>query len=282
MKTKNLLFTGIFAMGGIMLLSSCSKEDQTTEEQLSDETVALVKESTNSDMLVEETDASIEEAIAYTEEENMQTKSASAESDCAVITYSPEDGRLPQSITIDFGDGCESIRGLTRSGSITILLTDTLRNPGAEYSVTFNNYKVENTSISGTKSMENTGTKEAPAFSEESQLELTTPSGIVITKSKSITREWIEGMDTYSLIDDVFLLSGSSEVSSTAGRSYSYTITDPLKIARTCENILSGVAEIDWSGQSEPVTIDYGDGECDWKVYVSRARRIIRRQLMLN
>jgi hypothetical protein len=136
--------------------------------------------------------------------------------------------------------------------------------------------------VTGTKSARNTGTKEAPSFTEEMDLMLTTPSGIEIQKQKTITREWIEGMDTYTLVDDVFLLSGSANVTSSSGRSYAYMITEPLKIARTCENILEGVMVINWSGQEEDVTIDYGDGECDWKVYVSRARRIIRRQVYLD
>ncbi|RKD92046.1 hypothetical protein [Mangrovibacterium diazotrophicum] len=283
MKTRNFLVVGILIAGATLSFSACSKDDNNTpEDELSDETIALVQESANGDMLEEELDASVQEAIAYTEENAMQTKSASAESDCAVITYTPEDGTFPRTISVDFGEGCESIRGVTRSGSITILLTDTLKNTGAEYTVTFNNYQVENTTITGSKSVTNIGTPAAPSFTDESQLELTTPAGIVITKSKSIIREQIEGIDTYSVVDDVFLISGSSATSSSAGRSYSYIIVDPLKVARTCENILSGVAEINWNGQSEPVTIDYGDGDCDWKVYVSRARRIIRRQVLLN
>jgi len=46
----------------------------------------------------------------------------------------------PKTITIDFGEGCEGPRGFTRSGIITITITDTLRNPGAEYQATFDNF----------------------------------------------------------------------------------------------------------------------------------------------
>lgn len=283
MKTRNFLLAGIITFSGMIALTSCENDDNdVSSEELSTETIDLVKESSTTEMIEEEIDASVSEAIGYSEEESSGLKSTSVESECATVTVLPEDGSFPKTITIDFGDGCEGNSGLTRSGSIIITITDTLRNPGAEYSTTFNNYTVENISVTGTKTVENTGTEDAPSFTEESDFSFTTPSNIVIDKQKSITRTWIEGMDTYVLVDDVFLISGSADVNSSSGRSYSYIITEPLKISRNCVNILEGEMEITWSGHEESVTIDYGDGECDWKVYVSRARRIIRRAVFLN
>ena len=282
MKTKILFVAGIVTLSGMAIFTSCDNDNTVAEEELGTETIELVKESSSTEMIEEETDASINEAIAYSEQQSTTLKSATTASECATITMLPDDGTFPKTITIDFGDGCTGTRGLTRSGSISITISDSLRNPGAEYSVTFDQYMIEGFAITGTRSVENTGTKDAPSFTEETSLSLTTPGGIVIEKQKSVSREWIEGTDTYALSDDVFLLSGSAQVSSTAGRSYSYDIIEPLKVARTCENILEGIIEITWSGKEEPVTIDYGDGECDWKVYVSRARRIIRRTVFLN
>lgn len=282
MKTQKILLAGLIAFSGMLALTSCSKDDDQGSEELSTETVALVKESASTETIEETIDASIHEAIADAEEQNSGPGPVSVESTCATVTVSPEDGSFPRTITIDFGDGCDGVNGMTRSGSIVVTLSDTLCNPGTEYVVAFSNYNVENFAVSGTKNVENTGTREAPSFTEESNLTFTMPSGIVITKHKSITRDWIEGMDTDTFVDDVFLISGSAEVSSSAGRSYSYRITRPLKTARTCRNVLEGVIEITWSGHGEPVTIDYGDGECNRKVYVSRARRIIRRVVFLN
>ena len=285
MKTKNYLLIGMIALSGVFAFTSCSDDDDNSsaEEELSTETVDLAQEASTTESIDGEIDASIDEAIAYSEQQGaMEIEEAAAESECATVTVTPDDETFPKTITIDFGDGCDGLSGLTRSGSITIVITDSLRNPGAEYTATFDNYAVEGFAVTGSKSSQNTGTKEASSFTEEMDLTLTTPSGIEIQKQKTITREWIEGMDTYTLVDDVFLLSGSAEVTSTSGRSYSYTITEPLKIARTCENILEGVIEIDWSGQEDPVTIDYGEGMCDWKVYISQGRRIMRRQVYLS
>lgn len=65
-------------------------------------------------------------------------------------------------------------------------------------------------------------------------------------------------MDTYGLADDVFPLSGSAQVSSSAGRPYSYTIIEPLKAACACKEYLEGVIEVTWN-ENEPVTIDFDD-----------------------
>jgi hypothetical protein len=279
MKTKIFKLTGAIFLAGLFTFTACNEQDKVTEEEeLSTETVALVNESALTGNIEEELDASINEAVAYSEQQGSTLKSATVEPECATVTVSPDDGTFPKTITIDFGEGCEGPRGFTRSGIITITITDTLRNPGAEYQATFENFAIGDFSLTGTKSVENTGTENAPSFAEEVSISLTTPNGIVIDKTKSTTREWVEGMDTYGVADDVFLLSGSAQVSSSAGRSYSYTILEPLKAARTCKEYLEGVIEITWSGKDEPVTIDFGDGECDRKVYVSHARRRIHRR----
>ncbi|GET29209.1 hypothetical protein SD074_14110 [Prolixibacter sp. SD074] len=281
MKNYVMAFTMLLS---IVALSACNNNDNApADEELSAETVDLVNESASTDMIDEAVDADVNEAIASSEQQGSSLKSASTDStDCFTLTVSPNDGTFPRTITVDYGDSCVSMTGLTRSGSIVITITDTLRNPGASYTVAFNNYTVEGFSISGSKSVENTGTKDAPEYTETTNFDLTTANGVVISKTKTGTRQQIEGIDTPALVDDVFLLTGSGEVSSSVGRSYSYTITEPLKVARSCENILEGVMEITWTGKDEPVTIDYGDGYCDRKVYVSRARRIVRRAVYLN
>lgn len=281
MKTKNFKLTGAIILAGLFAFTSCNKQDDVPEEELSTETLALVNESAMTGSIEEEIDASINEAVAYTEQQGSALKSATVEPECATVTVSPDDGTFPKTITIDFGEGCEGPRGFTRSGIITITITDTLRNHGAEYQATFDKFAIGGFSVTGIQSVENTGTENAPSFTEEVSISLTTPNGTVVDKTKSTTREWVEGMDTYGLADDVFLLSGSAQVSSSAGRSYYYTIIGPLKSARTCKEYLEGVIEITWSGKDEPVTIDFGDGECDQSVYVSQARRRIHRRAVL-
>ena len=130
--------------------------------------------------------------------------------------------------------------------------------------------------------MENTGTDDKPAFTENIDITLVTPSDIEIRKTKTSTREWAEGVGTYTLTDDVFLTTGSSEITSSSGRYYSYDITSPLKSTRLCNNILEGEMEIDWSGSDDSIVVDFGNGFCDWKVNITQGSRIIRRAVFLN
>lgn len=267
---------------GIAALSACNNKDNTPSEELSSETISVVNETASSEMIDQDIDASVNEAIASSEQQTGNLKSASTDTTCYTLIVSPSDGSFPRTVTIDFGDSCESMTGVVRSGSIEITMTDKLRNPGASYTVTFHNYTVNGFAVSGSKNVENTGTQEAPEYTATTDIDLTTPGGIIISKTASVVRQQIEGIDTPALIDDVFLLTGSGQISSDTGRSYTYTITEPLKVARSCQNILSGVMEITWQGKDEPVTIDFGDGGCNWKVYVSMGKRIIRRAILLN
>jgi len=76
MKTRNLLLTGIITLSGLLVFTSCNKQDNVSEEELSTETVALVNESTMTGNIEEELDASINEAVAYSEQQGSTLKSA--------------------------------------------------------------------------------------------------------------------------------------------------------------------------------------------------------------
>ncbi len=270
MKTRDYRLKGMFIVAAIVFtITSCNKKDDVVKEEVSAETVDLVTENAMTELIEEEIDASINVAISYFDQLTLGLKSAAVEEECAVITISPSDNTFPKTITIDFGEGCESITGIIRSGSMTITLSDTIRNMEAEYSVVFENYTVNDYAVSGTKSVVNSGTETSMSFTEETHLEITTPDEVVITKDKYITRDWIEGSDTFMMLDDVFLISGYADVSTSAGDSYSYTIIEPLKVSRICPNILEGIIELTYSGTDNTITIDYGDGECDWDFDIS-------------
>jgi hypothetical protein len=271
------------ALTASLCFSACNTETNEPVEAIDDSTIELVSEMTLTESVEETIDASANEAIAASEDDDpTKSTSSTTESSCAIITISPDDGSYPRSITIDFGEQCTGFSGQTRSGAMTVTISDTLRNPGAEYSVSFDNFSVDDIMVSGTKSVKNTGTEEAPAFTEDYDLTLITPSDIEIQKVKTSTREWVEGVESYTLIDDVFETTGSAEVTSSSGRYYSYDITSPLKTTRLCENILEGELVIDWSGSDESITVDYGTGFCDWKVYISQGARMIHRAVYLN
>ena len=75
-------------------------------------------------------------------------------------------------------------------------------------------------------------------------------------------REWIAGEDTFYRHDDVYLITGTANGTSTGGFSFTMVITNPLRKEIGCRHMVSGTFE--FTPGNRPVRIlDYGDGECD-------------------
>ncbi|RKD92047.1 hypothetical protein [Mangrovibacterium diazotrophicum] len=268
----------------VLSMAACSKSDDDSASNISTENVALAEECLTTEAIDNEITASINTALLVSEssystssttieETAMTTKSASTLPDCMTISIKPLIGGFPKTITLDFGDGCVGDDGFTRSGSIAVTITDTLRAPGVSYSVVFDDFAIEGYSVAGTLYVENTGTETVPSFYEDMELVFTGTSGLTITKSKTIEREWSEGASTDDLTDDVFTITGSADSQSSSGYFYSYDITTPLVMSYDCDPISEGVMVLTISGQTDPITVDFGDGTCDWKATLSQAGR---------
>ncbi len=282
MLNKKLFIAGLFATASLFTLNSCSEKNDDTTDQISSSDQELAQEALETETLENEMVGSINTAILVSEqsygEEAMASKSYATESgtsatDCMTLSIKPLVGGFPKTITIDFGDGCEGESGIYRAGKIEVTITDTLLAPGVTYSVTFTDFSIEDYSVSGTLYVENTGTAAAPSFYQEMDLAFTGSDGVTITKSKTIDRAWSEGASTSTYADDVFLITGSADVASSTGNFYTYDITSPLKITYGCDPIKEGIMVVDYTGLENPLTIDFGDGECDWKATLSQAGR---------
>lgn len=279
MKTRKIYVAVIMVVAGMATVVSCQKDE--TSAELSKETTETVNETAATEMAEEEIFTSVEDAVSYTEREGSGLKSASIATQCATISVKPLIGGYPKTITIDFGSNCTGSRGINRSGSISFTISDSLRTPGAVLNVSFSNFAVNDFSVSGTMSFTNTSTSGVPSFSQETDLTMTKPDGTVITKTKTANREWIAGSETDDISDDVFQITSSAQVSSTSGKSYSYTVEEPVVISASCDMIQYGVITLTTSGSSDPVNIDFGDGECDLKVRISE-RNIADKEINLT
>jgi len=279
MRTIKKYFAAILILAGMLTFVSCDKEDN--DNELSTESVALTNETAATEMAEEEIFTSINHAIELSERDN-GLKSATILNDCATISIKPLIGGYPKTITIDFGTGCSGTRGIRRSGAISFSISDSLRTPGAQLEVTFNDFSVNGFSVSGAMSFENTSAGMVQAFYQETDLVMKTKEGIVITKTKTANRQWIEGSDTEDDIsDDVFQVTSTADVNTSSGASYSYTVKEPLVISASCDMIKEGVIELTTSEKEEPVTIDFGDGECDLKILLSE-KNIAGREINLT
>ena len=249
-------------IGLAVLLYACDKSaDDLTEKKLDAETIEIVNELVMTEALEEDINASINKAIVIAERSN--EKSAKVESECFSVTVKPIIGGYPKTITIDFGDGCEGSYGFVRSGKIAVSLSDTMQAPGATYTVTFDQFAIEGYTFEGSIAFENTGTASVPSFYEDLDLTMTTSGGVLIEKSKTVNRYWLEGASTNEVTDDVYSIEGSAEVSVGTDRSYTYEIISPLIISPSCDIIKEGILEITTSKSDTTITVDFGTGDCD-------------------
>jgi hypothetical protein len=92
--------------------------------------------------------------------------------------------------------------------------------------------------------------------------------GKTIERSADHQREWIAGLLTRNIWDDECLVTGSATGIDITGTSYTNTIMTALHWTRACRFIVSGVIQIG-RGDSAPVMLDFGTGDCDAKAVVT-------------
>lgn len=272
MKTKNYLYILSIVLVGAILFQSCEKETST----LTDDEVAIAED----DALVENLfDDIFDVAIAAEQLIDGQIyggtlKSAVVSDSCPNVTVDhPDSTYWPKIITIDYGDGCTGFYEQTRSGKIIIQVTGRYRVTGSSRTITLENYYINGIHVEGTKTITNDGVNNEGNICYSIKLtggKITTPDSIVITRESVRTREWVAGSDTWwNIWDDVYFITGQTTGINFRGVAYSRTIIIPLEWAATCRFIKSGSIDI-VVGENDPITLDFGDGECDNEATVSR------------
>ena len=122
--------------------------------------------------------------------------------------------------------------------------------------------------IMGQRRVTNTGLNAAlnPTFSvvdSAGQIVKANNGGTILWAS-SRTNEWIAGDTTATWLDDVWLVSGTSNGTSSAGETFTATINsaNPLRVQVGCRWITAG--EFNFTpGTQATRTVNYGTGLCD-------------------
>jgi len=186
--------------------------------------------------------------------------------DCPIFTVST--GAFPKTISIDFAGGCIS-NGITRSGVINIVLSDSLRKSGSVATMTFDNYYVDGFKKEGTITWTNTSQPGTKSWTRQcTDGKITAPGGRFWLHNGTQTVVQTEGISTpFNLLDDVFTTTGTATVTNSAGVSRTAEITSALEKKVLCDNIDKGTIKI--SGPNHYAIIDYGDGSCDHEATIS-------------
>ena len=185
-------------------------------------------------------------------------------SNCATITN--DTSVNPHELTIDFGaSNCLCADGIYRRGKILVSYTGRYKDAGHTHTTSFDGYYVNDTGVTGTKTVTNMGTDASgnPTYniSVSGAIVLANANGTVSWNSTR-TRTWLSGYNTPSWKDDEFEITGNGTVTRANGKTFDMSITTPLHVARDCRWIESGVVQITPQGGNVR-TLDYGNGVCD-------------------
>jgi hypothetical protein len=187
---------------------------------------------------------------------------------CAIYTLdNTVPGEYPKTLTLDFGTGCTSADGISRSGKITYLLSGPIVSPGTTATITLENYIVNGYGIQGAYMITN-NSSELVGISFNTQVTngiITFPNETNYHYGHNKTYIQTAGTSTtFDISDDVYSLSGTSSFSSSEGNSLvcSASAETPLIKAVACHNISKGIVSFVYNEKVHG-TIDFGDGTCD-------------------
>ncbi len=199
-------------------------------------------------------------------------------SDCVTVTLELAEGSTQQNphgyITIDFGSACTDIKGNVRSGIIHVEFIGRRFYPESKIVTTFENYKINGVQIEGTRTVTNvTDSVEAhPKFSILIEGgKATWPDGSFATREANRTREWIRAENP---LLDQWNVDGTAAGTNRRGVAYQVEITKPLVYKRECAisnrvfMAVEGTKVL--TTESKTITIDYGTGECDKTVTITK------------
>lgn len=249
----------------LFLFTSCDKEKET--EAIDTSPAEL--EATYDDAF-EEVDAIVESTMVFFNENGRVAEEVEDELiRCGIKTHDFEN----KTITIDFGDGCEGWGGRIRKGKIIITYTDRKFVPGSIWTITFEDFYINDIKVEGVRTCTNVSTsfEDDPSFNITLENgKLTWPDGTFAEREANHTRTWIR---MGSPLRDEITLIGSASGVNRRGVSYTVTIVSMLRFKRACwaSRIfipVEGVKLIKREGQPD-VLIDYGDGTCDSMVTVT-------------
>ena len=204
---------------------------------------------------------------------------------CPDVTITHLNGTdpFPVKIVMDFGTGCTSRDGRTRSGKIVTVYTNRLFYPGAKATTEFVEYTVDSIKVQGVHTITNQSeilttnciTHKWKVTVERAKL--TKPNGNYVEWNSTKTITQVEGSCTpFIALDDIYKITGSANGKTKRGDlliAWNSEITEPLIKKFTCRWLVKGIIRIVRVNltTSSPwvATINYGNGDCDNKALVT-------------
>lgn len=181
------------------------------------------------------------------------------------VNIDSSDTGYPVVITLDYGDGTELNNGRILSGIIIIEISAPKGTDGATRIITYDDCVIDSVGINGVCNQVFNGDNETTrVITNSSEVTFTMADGLVIDRTGSHVREWISGIDTpMEHDDDQISITGSTDLSTSLGDTWSRLIVEPLIKLGDCRHYVQGVIQISQNGEIVSL-LDFGDGECDY------------------
>jgi len=252
----------------IVMLSSCTKEEPVNYATLAEDATAT--ESAFNDVFRVVDDESKNGQYEATVGKTSVTYVSHIDT-CAIVTINTNGGNFPMTLTIDFGSGCTDAYSVVRKGKIICIYSGRYRDTGSNVTVTTDNYYVNDFKVEGEEIYTNNGRNTNGNIEFSSVVnngKITKPDGGIITWHSERTNEWAEGESTTwlngisGICDDVYLVTGYGEGTTSDGHDYRIDITGPLKKQICCYWVSQGSITVQVDGV-QLASIDYGDGTCN-------------------
>lgn len=177
-----------------------------------------------------------------------------------------------RTVDIDFGTvNCLCIDGRYRRGKVVAQFEGGFLEQGTMISISFQEYYVNDHRVMGLKTVTNMGLNylSNPVYKVEVMGSVEKPIGGSYTWNSIKYREWKEGSNTpLNPLDDVFVITGSSNGTNTDGTEYTITITKPLVKRIICRWFEGGALELLQPGVPR-ISLDYGNTGCDENATIS-------------
>ncbi|MFK7924297.1 MAG: hypothetical protein AB8H47_20235 [Bacteroidia bacterium] len=256
----------------LLLFTACGQQD-VLEETIAEEETELAAFETEVSSTLEDVEEFAFEAMELTDNSSYARSfpdpSMRAIPTCATLTHDS----IAKTVLIDFGTGCVGADAKTRSGQILLTYSQRLYRPGATLSIESLSYVVEGVSVEGTKSISNV----SASFQDNLSLNVTLangklifPNGDIATRQLNKTYTWVRA--AHPALDE-FHIDGGAQGTNRAGNAYTCQIMSTLIQKRKCKRLgihipVEGVKLIQKAGRPD-LTIDFGDGSCDFLITLS-------------
>ena len=243
-------------------ISSCDKESEDTVD------TSFAEVESQADDAFSEVDGITQSSLTFYSVGGRTAEEGDSLIRCATKSINFEN----KTITIDFGDGCEGLKGRIRKGKIIITYTTFFFLPGAVITITFENFYINDIKVEGTRIFTNISESLDANPKFEVELvggKLTWPDETFATRESDFIETWLRAPNPFN---DQVTIEGSASGSNRREISYTMNITTPLLLKRSCWASrvfipVSGFKEIEANGKT--ITVDYGDGECDRMVTIT-------------